>query len=212
MRSRFLIFILFFSFNYFAQFNPSDQSVTQKFYEVMDNISKFYVDSANGKSLTETAIISVLEKLDPHSTYIPAEELNEAQSTINGSFVGIGIRFQIIKDTLNVVATIPSGPSEKLGILAGDQIVAVDGINVAGIGLKNNEVRAKLMGELGSKVKVSIRRKNEINNLEFTITRAKIPVYSVDASYMLDSETGYIKLNSFSKTTLDEVSTALINL
>ncbi len=212
MRSRLLIFILFFSFNYFAQFNPSDQSVTQKFYEVMDNISKFYVDSANGKFLTETAIISVLEKLDPHSTYIPAEELNEAQSAINGSFVGIGIRFQIIKDTLNVVATISGGPSERLGILAGDQILAVDGINIAGIGLKNNEVRAKLMGELGSKVKVSIRRKNEINNLEFTITRAKIPVYSVDASYMIDSETGYVKLNSFSKTTLDEVSTALINL
>ena len=149
MRSKLSIFILFFSSSYFSQFNPSDQSVTQKFYEVMDNISKFYVDSANGKSLTETAIVSVLEKLDPHSTYIPAEELNEAQSTINGSFVGIGIRFQIIKDTLNVVATIPGGPSEKLGILAGDQIVAVDGINVAGIGLKNNEVRTKLMGELG---------------------------------------------------------------
>lgn len=212
MRSFLSIFLIFISFNCISQFNPSDNTIAQKFYDVMDNISRFYVDSANGKSLTETAIISLLEKLDPHSTYIPAEELNEAQSSINGSFVGIGIRFQIIKDTLNVVATIPSGPSEKLGILAGDQIVAVDGTNVAGVRLKNNEVRAKLMGELGTKVKVEIRRKNELKTTLFTITRAKIPVYSVDASYMVDSETGYIKLNSFSRTSLDEVSEAMTNL
>ena len=195
-----------------AQFNPSDNNVSQKYYEVMDNISRFYVDSANGKSLTETAIVALLEKLDPHSTYIPAEELQEVQSTINGNFVGIGIRFQIIKDTLNVIATIPGGPSEKLGILAGDQIVSVAGLNVAGIGLKNNEVRAKLMGDLGTKVKVEILRKNEKKPIDFTITRAKIPLYSVDASYMIDAETGYIKLNSFSRTSVEEVQSALISL
>jgi carboxyl-terminal processing protease len=177
----------------------------------MDNILRFYVDPVNGKELTEEAIIAMLEKLDPHSTYIPAEELNEAQSTINGSFVGIGIRFQIMKDTLHVVATIPGGPSEKLGVLPGDQIIAVDAVNIAGIGLKNQEVRAKLMGELGTKVKITVRRKgNKI--LEYTVTRDKIPVYSVDASYMIDQETGYIKLNSFSRTTMEEVLKAMNQL
>jgi carboxyl-terminal processing protease len=212
MNKYILIFSILISSKLVAQFNPADNNVSQKYYEVMDNISKFYVDSANGKSLTETAIVALLEKLDPHSTYIPAEELQEAQSTINGNFVGIGIRFQIIKDTLNVIATIPGGPSEKLGILAGDQIVSVADLNVAGIGLKNNEVRAKLMGDLGSKVKVGILRKKEKNLIDFTITRAKIPVYSVDASYMIDAETGYIKLNSFSRTSVEEVQSALIAL
>jgi len=207
-----LLLSILISTNLAAQFNPADNNVSQKYYEVMDNISRFYVDSANGKSLTETAIIALLEKLDPHSTYIPAEELQEVQASLNGNFVGIGIRFQIIKDTLNVIATIPGGPSEKLGILAGDQIVSVAGLNVAGIGLKNNDVRSKLMGDLGTKVKVGILRKNEKNQIDFIITRAKIPVYSVDASYMIDSETGYIKLNSFSKTSLEEVQNALISL
>jgi len=212
MNKYILLLSILISTNLSAQFNPADNNVSQKYYEVMDNISRFYVDSANGKSLTETAIIALLEKLDPHSTYIPAEELQEVQASLNGNFVGIGIRFQIIKDTLNVIATIPGGPSEKLGILAGDQIVSVAGLNVAGIGLKNNDVRSKLMGDLGTKVKVGILRKNEKNQIDFIITRAKIPVYSVDASYMIDSETGYIKLNSFSKTSLEEVQNALISL
>ena len=212
MNKYILLLSILISTNVSAQFNPADNNVSQKYYEVMDNISRFYVDSANGKSLTETAIISLLEKLDPHSTYIPAEELQEVQSSLNGNFVGIGIRFQIIKDTLNVIATIPGGPSEKLGILAGDQIVSVAGLNVAGVGLKNNDVRSKLMGDLGTKVKVGILRKNERNQIDFIITRAKIPVYSVDASYMIDEETGYIKLNSFSRTSVEEVQNALISL
>ena len=155
--------------------------------------------------------MALLEKLDPHSTYIPAEEAQEAQSQINGSFVGIGIRFQIVKDTLMVVATIPGGPSEKLGIQAGDQIIEVDSQSIAGVGLKNNEVRAKLMGELGTKVRVKVLRKRD-KELMFTIKRDKIPIFSVDASYMMDKEIGYIKLNSFSKTSLEEVQQALISL
>jgi len=110
-----------------------------------------------------------------------------------------------------VVATIPGGPSEKLGILAGDQIVAVDGNSIAGIGLKNNEVRTKLMGELGSKVQVKVLRKKH-DELSFNITRDKIPIYSVDAAYMIDKEIGYIKLNSFSKTTIEEIQVALKDL
>jgi carboxyl-terminal processing protease len=193
-------------------FDPSEKSTSQKFDEVMDDIQRYYVDPVDGKSLTESAIIAMLEKLDPHSTYIPAEELNEAQMSINGSFVGIGVRFQIVKDTVNVVATIPGGPSEKLGLMAGDKIVMVDGSTIAGIGIKNNDVRTKLMGDLGTKVKIEIKRKNIPKNIEFTITRDKIPVYSVDAHYMIDKEIGYIKLNSFSRTTVEEVQSALIEL
>ena len=206
-----LLFVCLLPMIGFSQFDPSERSTSQKFDEVMDNILRFYVDPVNGKELTEEAIIAMLEKLDPHSTYIPAEEMNEAQSTINGSFVGIGIRFQIMKDTLHVVATIPGGPSEKLGILPGDQIIAVDEAKIAGVGLKNQDVRTKLMGELGTKVKITVRRKgNKI--IEYTVTRDKIPVYSVDASYMLNKETGYIKLNSFSRTTMDEVLKAMTEL
>jgi len=199
--------------NYYGNsFDPSEKSTSQKFDEVMDDIQRYYVDPVDGKTLTETAIIAMLEKLDPHSTYIPAEELNEAQMSINGSFVGIGVRFQIVKDTVNVVATIPGGPSEKLGVQAGDKIVSVDGSPIAGIGIKNNDVRSKLMGDLGTKVKIEVKRKNTTKNLEFTITRDKIPVYSVDAHYMIDKEIGYIKLNSFSRTTVEEVQNALTEL
>ncbi len=193
-------------------FDYTERSTSQKFDEVMDDIQRYYVDPVDGKSLTESAIIAMLEKLDPHSTYIPAEELNEAQMSINGSFVGIGVRFQIVKDTVNVVATIPGGPSEKLGVQAGDKIVSVDGKPIAGIGIKNNDVRTTLMGDLGTKVKIEVKRKNATKNLEFTITRDKIPVYSVDAHYMIDKEIGYIKLNSFSRTTVEEVQSALTEL
>lgn len=201
-----------FSQNGTNTFDYTERSTSQKFDEVMDDIQRYYVDPVDGKSLTETAIISMLEKLDPHSTYIPAEELNEAQMSINGSFVGIGVRFQIVKDTVNVVATIPGGPSEKLGVQAGDKIVSVDGKSIAGIGIKNNDVRTTLMGDLGTKVKIEVKRKNASKNLEFTITRDKIPVYSVDAHYMIDKEIGYIKLNSFSRTTVEEVQSALTEL
>ncbi|NBV68069.1 MAG: S41 family peptidase [Flavobacteriia bacterium] len=192
----------------FAQQNPNTLSTGIKFQEIITQIEANYVDAVDSKKLTETAIIAMLEKLDPHSTYIPAEEANEAQSQINGSFVGIGIRFQIVKDTLMVVATIPGGPSEKLGILAGDQIVAVDGKIIAGVKIKNDDVRAKLMGELGSKVEVQILRKKTAS-LKFNITRDKIPIYSVDSYYMVNKEVGYIKLNSFSRTTVEEMQNAL---
>ncbi|MBM3165655.1 MAG: S41 family peptidase [Bacteroidetes bacterium] len=196
---------------FYGQYDPATISTSQKFKEVIQQIERNYVDEVNTKKLTETAIVALLEELDPHSTYIPAEEAQEAQSQINGSFVGIGIRFQIMKDTLMVVATIPGGPSEKLGIQAGDQIVEVDGKSVAGVGLKNNEVRAKLMGEMGTKVLVKVLRKKS-SALKFNITRDKIPIFSVDATYMVDKETGYIKLNSFSRTTVEEVQQALRSL
>lgn len=211
MRISLISIIVCCSFILNAQYEPQNVSTSYKFQEIIQHIERNYVDPVNAKKLTETAIVAMLEELDPHSTYIPAEEAQEAQSQINGSFVGIGIRFQIVKDTLMVVATIPGGPSEKLGLLAGDQIVAVDGSSIAGIGLKNNEVRTKLMGELGSKVQVKVLRKKH-DELSFNITRDKIPIFSVDAAYMIDKEIGYIKLNSFSRTTVEEIQTALKDL
>lgn len=211
MRYFLLAFTFYFFQNIYSQYDPATLSTSQKFKEVIQQIERNYVDPVDTKKLTETAIVALLEKLDPHSTYIPAEEAQEAQSQISGSFVGIGIRFQIVKDTLMVVATIPGGPSEKLGIQAGDQIIAVDTQSIAGVGIKNNEVRAKLMGELGTKVQVKVLR-NRDKELVFNIKRDKIPIFSVDASYMIDKEIGYIKLNSFSKTSLEEVQQALKNL
>lgn len=194
----------------FAQVTPKQE--TQKFDEVLTYISKLYVDDVNKDELTEAAIVGMLEKLDPHSTYISREEVNSANERINGSFVGIGIRFQILKDTLIVVATIPGGPSEKLGIRAGDKITKIEGKQVAGIGLKTADVRDKLMGDLGTKVRVEIQRKASKKPLDYIITRASIPVNSVDCAYMVTPETGYIKLNSFSRSSTEEMRAGILSL
>jgi carboxyl-terminal processing protease len=190
----------------------SKLSTTQKFDEVLHYVNMMYVDTVNDKKLTETAIVALLEELDPHSTYISKEEVDEANSSINGNFVGIGIRFQILKDTLMVVATIPGGPSEKLGILPGDKIVKIENENVAGVGLKNGQVRERLMGDLGSKVKIEIIRRNSKRTLEFIITRDKIPINSIDAHYMISNEIGYIKLSSFSRSTAEEIANSIKEL
>ena len=198
------IISLFIVSSTFAQQDDKVASV-RKFNEVMTYVNNMYVDDVQNEMLTDAAIVALMEKLDPHSTYISKEDVDDANERINGNFVGIGIRFQILKDTLNVVATIPGGPSEKLGILAGDKIVMIEEESVAGVGLKNSQVREKLLGDKGTKVSVSIKRKNKPTPLDFTITRDVIPVNSVDAAYMLTEETGYIKLNTFSRSSHEEV-------
>jgi len=203
--SFFLCALLTLSFIAPAQIDETKVGTSQKFDEVLTYINRVYVDDVDDEKLTDAAIVAVLEKLDPHSTYISKEEVDEANSSINGSFVGIGIRFQILKDTLMVVATIPGGPSEKLGILPGDKIVRIENENIAGIGLKNTQVREKLMGELGTKVRIEILRKKSKKPLDFVITRDHIPINSVDTYYMITPEIGYIKLNSFSRTSQEEV-------
>jgi carboxyl-terminal processing protease len=201
---------LFVSFQFsFSQDQTLKNKNAQKFDEILTYVNKLYVDTVNDDQLTDAAIVALLEKLDPHSTYISKDEVNEANERINGSFVGIGIRFQILKDTLIVVQTIPGGPSEKLGIRSGDKIVTIEGKNVAGIGLKTSQVREKLMGELGTKVKIEVQRKNINKPLDYIITRDKIPVNSVDCSYMINEKTGYIKLNSFSKSTTQEIEESI---
>ena len=183
----------------------------RRLYEVYTYVDQMYVDEVPSKEISEAAIVAMLEKLDPHSTYIPAEEVEQANERINGSFVGVGIRFNILRDTLLVVNPIPGGPSEKIGIQAGDKIITIDGETVAGVGLRNSGVRERLLGEKGTKVSVEIDR-GEKSLLEFTVTRDKIPVNSVVSSYMVDDVTGYIKLTNFSRTSEDEVKKAIKEL
>lgn len=200
--------------SFFAQQNLQKEAPkeTDRLDEIMTFIDKLYVDPVNDKELVDAAIVAMLEKLDPHSVYISKEEVDDANQRIDGSFVGIGIRFQILKDTLMVVETIPNGPSVKLGIKPGDKIISVDGVNIAGVGIKNADVRSKLMGELGTKVRVAIMRKAVKEPISFVITRDNIPVNSVETSYMVQPGIGYIKLTAFARTTPDEMTKAITKL
>src|SRR5690554_778017 len=192
-------------------FSQQEDPNMMRMYEVYTYIDRMYVDDVPNKEISEAAIISMLEKLDPHSTYIPAEEVEQANERINGSFVGVGIRFNILKDTLLVVNPIPGGPSEKLGVRAGDKILKVDDEIVAGVGLKNSGVRERLLGEKGSKVKITILRGSD-QMIEYNVTRDNVPVHSVVSSYMVDKEVGYIKLTNFSRTTEEEVKSSIKSL
>ncbi len=152
----------------------------------------------------EKAIINLLHNLDPHSAYLTAQEVKEMREPLEGNFEGIGIEFNIIKDTIRVISVIAGGPSEALGIQAGDKIVKIEGKNAAGVQIKNKEVLGKLRGKGGTEVNVSIMRGKKL--IDFTITRGTIPIYSVDVAYLLDKKTGYIKVNRFAETTYEEFS------
>ena len=185
------------------------QAQGEKFNTLLYYMNRMYVDSVDLDGLVETAIRGMLEELDPHSVYIPAEDLQEADEPLNGNFEGIGVRFNIMKDTIMVVSTIAGGPSEKLGIMSGDRIVEVDGEIVAGVGIRNKGVMERLKGPKGTHVDVGIKRSKVEELIHFDIERDKIPIYSVDAHYMVDDRIGYIKVNRFSKETMGELITAL---
>ncbi|MCB9336405.1 MAG: S41 family peptidase [Flavobacteriales bacterium] len=210
LRSLFLLLATFtFSNVIFGQYGSEG---ARKFDALLQYVNYFYVDSTNEDKLVEDAIVNVLKELDPHSVYIPAEELKKMNEPLVGNFEGIGIQFNILKDTLVVVSPIPGGPSEKVGILAGDKIITVNGENIAGNGLKNSDVQDKLRGKKGTKVNVGILRRNNKDLLDFTITRDEIPIFSVDASYMATPEIGYIKINRFAKNTDEEFKEGLEKL
>lgn len=183
-----------------------------KLNEVLDLIYSEYVDTINKNQLTEKAIYALLEQLDPHSSYIPPADLQAVNEDLQGNFEGIGIEFNIVKDTIVVVSAISGGPSEAVGIRAGDRIVKIDDENVASVKITNNDVIKKLRGKKGTQVKVHISRKNSKELIPYTIKRDKIPLYSLDAAYMLDQEIGYIKINRFSETTYNEFTAALDKL
>lgn len=188
------------------------QEQGEKFNTLLYYMNRMYVDSVDLDGLVETAIRGMLEELDPHSVYIPSEDLKQADEPLNGKFEGIGVRFNIMKDTIMVVATIAGGPSEKLGIMGGDRIVEVDGEVVAGVGIRNKGVMERLKGPKGTHVEVGIQRGRMDGLLYFDIERDKIPIYSVDAHYMVNNRTGYIKVNRFSKETMSELNSALDEL
>ena len=175
-----------------------------KLNEILNFIGDTYVDSVNKKELTEKSITAMLSQLDPHSYYIPAKEYDDMNDPLEGNFDGIGVEFRIKNDTVLVVAPIAKGPSAKLGIKAGDRIVTVDTSNIAGIGITNDQVIKYLKGPRGTKVNVKIKRRGVKKLLAFTITRDKIPIYSVDSPYMITDETAYLKITRFSKTTYAE--------
>lgn len=184
----------------------------QKLDAVFQMLNYAYVDTINEKKLTEDAIRAILKDLDPHSVYIPAEDLKDANEALVGNFEGVGIQFNILEDTIFVTNTIPGGPSERVGILAGDRIVKIDSAVVAGIKIKNSDVLKKLRGTKGTKVNVSIARRGESDLIDFTITRDKIPLFSVDAAYQAAPGIGYIKISKFADTTVDEFKAALQKL
>lgn len=211
-----IIIVAIASFAFLNPLNTVAQEAVQKnqmkFGRLLRLVDGYYVDSANVNDLTEKAIIHMLSELDPHSVYISKEEVDKMNEPLQGNFEGIGISFNIFKDTLLVTSIIPGGPSEKVGLRAGDRIVEVDGKNIAGTGLKNSDVMEMLRGNKGTTVKISVLRRNVNQLIDFTIIRDKIPIYSLDASYMIDEETGYIKLNKFSATTTEEFTNAMMEL
>jgi len=171
-----------------------------------------YPDSLTNGVITEFGIRYMLSQLDPHSSYISLEDLHDMESPLKGSFSGVGVRFQIDKDTIVVVQAIPGGPSEKVGIMAGDKFVFIAEEKVAGIGMKNSGVRKRLLGEKGTKVKVQMFRKGSDELLTFTIERDKIPIHSLDTYYMAAPEVGYLKLNNFSATSVQEARKAILSM
>lgn len=175
-------------------------------------ISNLYVDKVDEGEIVETAIISMLEKLDPHSTYSNPEEVKKLNEPLQGNFEGIGIQFNMATDTLFVIQPVSGGPSEKVGILAGDRIIEVNDTVIAGVKMSTDDVMRRLRGPKGSKVTVKIQRQGTAGLLPFTITRDKIPVYSLDAAYMVNSSVGYIRINRFAATTGDEFMEALKKL
>jgi carboxyl-terminal processing protease len=181
-----------------------------KFGDVLNYTEKYYVEDVDTGKLTESAINGLLNQLDPHSVYIPATEMQRVTEDFQGSFEGIGIEYQVLADTLLVVAPIAGGPSEALGIQSGDKIVRIN--DSSAVGITQEGVQKKLRGPKGSRVKVSIVRAGMAGLLDFDITRDKIPIYTVDASFMIDGQTGYVSVNRFAAKTHDEFLAALSKL
>jgi len=197
--------------SHFTTNKPVDEN-DRKLNAILNLIAQEYVDTTNLHDLIEMSIPKILSNLDPHTSYFTVEEQKAAADDLNGSFSGIGISFMLINDTIGVVEVIPGGPSEKIGIMAGDRIVTIDDSTATGEKITNGAVIKRLRGPKGSKVKLGIQRQNSNKLLTFTVTRGDIPVNTVDAYYMIDNITGYIKINQFGRHTYDEFITAMASL
>lgn len=190
--------------------NPN--TTTSKISTFLYLLNKYYVDTLNVPKIVDKAIVSSLRDLDPHSVYIPAKDVKEAEESLKGSFEGIGITFQIFKDTILVIAPVQGGPSDKVGIMAGDKIVTINGQSAVGPKITNNWVMEHLRGKKGTKVNVGVYRYGVGHILNFTIIRDKIPLNSLEASFMLNKHTGYIRLGRFAETSKREFDKAFDSL
>lgn len=193
------------------QHNPLQEQI-QKLVQATFVTNSYYVDSVDCKKLVEDAIVGMLSKLDPHSNYTDAVETKKLTEPLNGSFEGIGVQFNILEDTLVVIQPVPKGPSERVGILAGDRIVSVNDTAIAGVKMSRDETMRRLRGPKGSVVKLGVVRREIKDTLTFQVKRDKIPVNSVDAAYMVTSTIGLIRFNNFAQTTHEEVVDAMKKL
>lgn len=213
-----IIFFSFFSFFNFLplqaqnNFDVGAKSSLRKLQLAEMAISRLYVDTVNEESLVENGIRGMLEKLDPHSSYTTARETKAMNESLNGSFEGIGVQFNMQEDTLIVIQTVTNGPSEKVGIQAGDRIIAVNDTAIAGVKMSKEEIMKRLRGPKGTKVRLTIIRRGIGERLTFLVTRAKIPVKTLDAWYMISPGIGYIRIGSFGATTYDEFMKAVNDL
>jgi len=194
------------------KFSASPHASVGKIDNVLDFIEQNYVDTVKRSDLEEKTLIAMLNQLDPHSEYIPATELQQVNEPLQGNFDGIGVEFNLVNDTICVVHPIQGGPSETVGVKAGDRIVKVEGKNMAGVKITNKKVFDALRGKKGTKVRISVRRAGVKELLEFTITRGEIPIYSIDASFMAEPGVGYIKISRFAAATYDEFRSAFNKL
>lgn len=204
-----LIFILL-CFTGFSQENNIRADI--KFSAAMNNIRSYYVDSINEQKLVETALKSMLKELDPHSVYLTKEEIDRANESLTGNFDGVGITFQIYHDSILVLNILKDGPADKAGVKAGDRILRISSDTVFGQKLNNAWVVERLRGEKGTHAEVEVYRKTSSERFIYDIKRDKIPIFSIESSFMLDPQTGYIKLNRFSGKTMTEFYTAFIDL
>ena len=188
------------------------QMNAQKLATTLYLIENYYVDTANTDKVTEDAIIAALKELDPHSAYISKKDVEKANEPLVGSFEGIGVTFQLIRDTITVISPTAGGPSEKVGIMAGDQFIKIDGEDAFGKKVDNEYVQKHLRGKKGTKVTVSVKRGNDPELLDFEIIRDKIPLNSINAAYMLDNHVGYIKLDRFAQESTQEFKEAFAKL
>jgi len=206
-----VIFILL-SVSGSGQNNKPDLTGVRKYNALMQMIKFAYVDTVNESKLVEKAIVETLKEMDPHSMYISKKDLKRANEELVGNFEGIGVQFEILRDTINIVHPIPGGPSERLGILSGDKIIKIEAENVTGKKITNQFVFDRLRGKKGTKVNVSIYRSGKKDLIDFTIVRDKIPINSIDAAYIIEPGIGYINLTRFSSTSMKEFTDAMLKL
>lgn len=212
MKRIFLVILLISNVLCLAQNKVKPSETSQKLATTMYLIENFYVDSTDMPKLTEEAIVAMLKTLDPHSAYIAAKDVQKANEELVGNFEGIGVTFQLLRDTILVVSAVPGGPSEKVGIMAGDRIVTIDGEDAFGKKVNNEYVTSHLRGKKGTRVKLGIKRGNDPEIIEFDVVRDKIPLNSINTYFMVDKKIGYIKLDKFAQHSDDEFVEALKNL